>query len=64
MSLEAVRDFSIIDLLRALSEKLDLECTRLRETRLAPAVSPALLESEVSTPRLANVAMESNLSAA
>ena len=59
MSLK-VRDLSIADLLRLLGEKLDLECTRLRGTCLAPTVSPSLLKSEVSAPRLANVTMESN----
>ena len=36
MSLEATRDLSFTDLLRVLSDKLDLECTRLRETALSP----------------------------
>ena len=48
MSLEAVRDLSIQDLLRALNEKLRLEYTRIRDTPTCSvlAVSP---ESEVST---------------
>ena len=47
MSLEAIRDLSIQDLLRAVNEKLRLEYTRIRDTptRPVPAVS---LESEVS----------------
>ena len=48
MSLEAVRDLSIQDLLRLLNEKLGLECTRIREISPSQAAS---LESEVSTRR-------------
>ena len=44
MSSDATKDLSISDLLRLLSEKLDVECARLRETPL-PATS---LKSEVS----------------
>ena len=47
---EAARDLSIPDLLRVLSEKLHLECTRLRKTHL-PVVSAAELEPEVSVPQ-------------
>jgi hypothetical protein len=36
MSLEATHDLSITDLLHVLSEKLALECTKLRETALPP----------------------------
>ena len=48
MSLEAIRDLSIQDLLRAVNEKLRLEYTRIRDppTHSVLAVS---LESEVST---------------
>ena len=46
---EAVRDLSSFELLRALNEKLDLECTRLRETRPSPTTLAASVESEVST---------------
>ena len=51
MSLEAARKLSVLELLRVLDEKLDLEFTRVRETCLhrAPA---AFLEAEVSTPRV------------
>ena len=45
MSLETVRDLSVPDLLHILSEKLNMECMRMR---LSPAMSVALLESEVS----------------
>ena len=48
MSLEAVRDLSIPDLLRVLNEKIGLEFTTLRNTSLPPAVSAASLEFEVS----------------
>ena len=48
--MEAARNLSILDLLRVLNEKLDLECTRLRETRLPPVVSTASLGPEVSIP--------------
>ena len=36
MSLEAARNLDIQDLLGVLGEKLDMECTRLREIRLPP----------------------------
>ena len=45
---EVVRDLSIQDLLRALSEKLGLEYTRIREIPSSYAVPAASLESEVS----------------
>ena len=48
MSLEAARDLSFTDLLRMLIEKLDLECTRLRETALPP-------KSVVGGPRLTHL---------
>jgi hypothetical protein len=44
MSPEAIHDPSIPDPLHVLNEKLDLECTRLRETRLSPELSTASLE--------------------
>ena len=52
MSLEAARGLSIPDLLRLLNEKLGLECTRVREIPLSPAVPAPTLGSEVSTRRL------------
>lgn len=52
MALEAARDLSIPDLFRVLSEKLNLECTRLQETPLPPVVTPASeVESEVRAPQ-------------
>ena len=45
MSPEAARDLPVPDLLRALKEKLSLECTWLQPS---PRVSAAFLESEVS----------------
>ena len=43
MSPEAARDLSIPDLLRALNEKLGLECARLQEAPLpGPTVSDPL----------------------
>jgi hypothetical protein len=62
MSLEAARDLSVTDLLHMLCEKLEQEYTRLRETRLPPALSAASVELEVSVPRLAGVAMGSDSS--
>ena len=47
MSPEAAHDLSVPDLLRALNEKLGLECTWLQAS---PGVSVAVLESEVSNP--------------
>jgi len=47
-SWRAACDLPIPELLRILNEKLSLECTRLRETRLPPVASAASLESEVS----------------
>ena len=47
MSPEAARDLSVPDLLRALNEKLSLECTWLQAS---PGVSVAVLESEASNP--------------
>ena len=48
MSPEAAHDLSVPDLLRALNEKLGLECTWLQAS---PGVSVTVLESEVSDPR-------------
>ena len=48
MSREAACDLSISDLLRALNEKLGMECIGLQKTPISRAVSVALLESEVS----------------
>jgi hypothetical protein len=62
MCLEAARDLSIADLLHVLSEKLGLECTKLQDTPLPPAVSPASLEPEVSAPRSVNIEIGSNSS--
>ena len=45
MSLETAKDLSVSDLLRLLGEKLDVECTKLRENPLSPSL-PAI--SEVS----------------
>ena len=56
MSLEATHDLSIQDLLRALNEKLGLECARLYETTpLPPLVSSTSLKSEVSVPGSINL---------
>ena len=51
MSLEAARNLSVLELLRVLDEKLDLEFTRVRETCFHRAPT-ACLEAEVSTPRV------------
>ena len=48
MSLEAIRDLSIQDLLCALNEKLRLEYTRIRDTPTCSVLAVSL-ESEVST---------------
>jgi hypothetical protein len=45
MPLGAALNLSVLDILRVLTEKLGLECTRIR---VSPALSAALLESEVS----------------
>jgi hypothetical protein len=45
MSLEAARDLSFTDLLLMLTEKLDLECSRLRETVLPPKSVVSALRS-------------------
>ena len=60
MSLKAVRDLSIQDLLHALNEKLRPEYARIRDTP-TPLVPAASLESEVSTlrPVLASNACDS-----
>jgi len=50
MSLEDARDLSIPELLHALSGKLDLETSRLRESYLLPITAIASLIAEVSTP--------------
>lgn len=50
MSSEAPLDLSILAILRALSEKLGLECTRTREIRFLPVpASIASMKVEVST---------------
>ena len=50
MSLEAALNLSVPELLRALNEKLGLECTRARGIRLPPVpASITSLEAEVST---------------
>ena len=49
MSLEAVQNLSIPDLLRALNERLGLECTRLQKY-YPPVVHTASLRTEVSKP--------------
>ena len=54
MSLDTAKDLSISDLLRLLGEKLDVECARLRETPLSPALPAFSLKSEASTLRLIN----------
>lgn len=51
MSPEAAHNLSIRDLLRVLSEKLGLECTRIRDIPPSHVVSAAELEAEVSTCR-------------
>ena len=48
MSLEAIRDLSIQDLLRAVNEKLHLEYTRIQDTPTCSVLAVSL-ESEVST---------------
>ena len=48
MPLQTTCDLSVLELLRLLNEKLGLRCTRLRETRISPAISAASLEPEVS----------------
>ena len=54
MSLEATLNLSIPELLRALNEKLGLECTRARGIRLPPVpASITSLEVEVSISKLA-----------
>ena len=50
MSLEAARELSIPNLLRLLNDKLNLECTRLRETPPARVVPASTVESEVRAP--------------
>ena len=55
MSSEVARDLSIPDLLRALNEKLGLECTRLQRTPVSHIVSAAFLEPEVSEPQSAHL---------
>ena len=47
MSLEAARKLSILELLRILGEKLDLEYSRVRGTPLPLEASVELVESEV-----------------
>ena len=49
MPLKITNDLSVLELLRLLNEKLGLECTRLREIRVSPAISVTSLELEVST---------------
>jgi len=58
MSLEAARELSIPELLRVLGEKLDAECSRVREIPLPPAASAASLEPEVRTRYLAGRSCE------
>ena len=48
MSLHAAKDLSISDLLRLLGEKLDVECTGLRETPFSPALPAISLKEEAS----------------
>ena len=48
MSSEPVRNLSILDLLRALNEKLGLECIMLQKSPLCPTMSSVALEAEVS----------------
>ena len=49
MLVEAVRNLSVSELLRALNEKLGLECTRIRNISTSHTVPAASLKSEVST---------------
>jgi len=54
MPLDVARDLSLSELFRVLNEKLDLECTRLQESRLSAAeteseVSNALISTDVAT---------------
>ena len=48
MLVEAVRNLSVSELLRALNEKLGLECTRIRNISTSHTVPAASLKSEVS----------------
>ena len=48
LDLDTTMDLSISDLLRLLGEKINVECIRLRETPLSPALPAISVESEVS----------------
>ena len=50
MSLETARDLSILDLIRVLNEKIDVEWPRLLETPLPSVAFVASMESEVRAP--------------
>ena len=59
MPSEAALDLSILELVQALNEKLDLECIKAREIRFSPALaSVASLEAEVSGHRLIYVSQQ------
>ena len=51
MSLKAARKLSVLELLRVLDEKLNLEYSRVRETPLPLGASVGSLEPEVRTYR-------------
>jgi hypothetical protein len=51
MSSEAILNLSIPDLIHMLDERLGLECAKLQDTSLPPAMGSASLEAEVSEPR-------------
>jgi len=51
MSSSAAHNLSVLELLQALNEKLDLEFSRVRETCVRPVVPAAPLKTEVSAPQ-------------
>ena len=60
MSSDAVLNLSVLELLRALNEKLGLECTTVREGCFLPILDPISAEAEVSGPRSIHLNEESN----
>ena len=51
MSSSAAHNLSVLELLQALNEKLDLEFSRVRENCVRPVVPAAPLQTEVSAPQ-------------
>jgi len=51
MSSSTAHNLSVLELLQALNEKLDLEFSRVRKTCVRPVVPAALLQTEVSAPQ-------------